>query len=100
MTPSTVRETRWFGPNPCELCGKPASPPNMLISKGMAYHIGCMADEFHRLQERYPALLDAAHVRGTYGPWADNWDDADARYTMSKEEFETWQAEKIVQSKS
>jgi len=76
-----TRTLSWFGPNPCALCGKPARSPNHILSKGRAYHIGCMADEFHRLQERFPKLLDAARVRGTYGPWADDWDDRDARYT-------------------
>ena len=77
----------------CELCGKHAVAPNLILSKMHAYHIGCMADEFHRLQERYPRLLEAAHVRGSYGPWADDWDERDARYTMNAEDYAAYLAE-------
>lgn len=71
---------KWFGPNQCELCGKPAQPPNLIISKGHSYHIGCLADEFDRLTARYKEAIDRAAVNGQYGPWADNWDWKDARY--------------------
>ena len=96
----SAKTISWFGPNDCELCGKPAKPPNMILSKGHAFHIGCMADEFDRLRKRYPALLDAAHVRGTYGPWADDWDEADARYTMSAEDYAFWLQEKAAKEQS
>lgn len=94
----SARELKWFGPNPCELCGKPAKPPNMVISKMKAYHIGCAMDELERLQARFPKLLDAANVRGTYGPWADDWDDKDARYTMSPEDWKLWQEDRAIQA--
>ena len=98
---SETKELRWFGPNDCELCGKPAKPPNMVISKGHAMHLGCALDELERLQKRFPKLLDAANVRGTYGPWADDWDDKDARYTMSAEDWKAlkaWQEDRAIQA--
>ena len=58
----------------CQICDKPPSPyPNWLISKGLASHVGCLAEDYQLLLAEHLRLLHEANVLGTYGPWVDDW---------------------------
>lgn len=59
----------------CEICGKPARTyPNVILSHGHSYHVGCMADMFEELRQAHRALVHRCNVQGSWGPWCDNWE--------------------------
>lgn len=62
----------------CEICGKPPSRyPNWLLSKGHAYHVGCLAEEYERAVKAIELLADMAFTRGNFGPCANDWENPD-----------------------
>jgi len=59
----------------CQICGGPPAPyPNWIIGKGIAAHVGCLADDYQLAVKLLRLLLDSAHVNGTFGPWAEGWE--------------------------
>ena len=72
----------------CKICGKPPSPyPNWIIGKGLAAHVGCLADDYQRMRTRVVKMYDAGIVSGAFGPWSDTWTDDDREMWNELEEL-------------
>ena len=41
----------------CELCGKNAAPPNVILVHAAPMHIGCLVEDHRRLREAITELL-------------------------------------------
>lgn len=63
--------------NTCEICGKPATQyPNVILTRGHCYHVGCMADKFQELLIAHSKLVHRCNVQGSWGPWCDDWENS------------------------
>ena len=59
----------------CALCGKPPAPyPNWVLSKGQAFHLGCLIADYHEVKAAHRKLFDYAIASGMWGPWSEDFE--------------------------